>query len=88
MLAQTRMAVSLRTSQSGGALIVNCMGVEPPFCLCQKIKFNGDTSWSEGTRNTSLYGFYSSLPVPISGQISFKVEVTVADCKELGIPRV
>ena len=88
MLAQTIMAASLRTSQLGGALVVNCMGVEPHFCLRQKIKRNGDTNRSADTRNPVAYAFYVGLPVPFAGQINFEVQVTVTDRKELGIPRV
>ena len=88
MLVQTIIAARPRTSQLGGALVVNWLGVEPRFCLRKKIMRNCDTNLSEASRNSAVYGFYSGLPVPIAGQINFAVEVTVADCKELGIPSV
>ena len=88
MLAQKIMAASLRHSQLGGALVVNCMRVEPRFCLGQKISRNGDKNWPEEIRNFAAYAFFSSLLLPITGQVNFEVEGTVADCKELGIPRV
>ena len=88
MLAQKIMVASLRPSKLGRALVVNCMHVEPRFCLGQKIRRNGYKNWSEDSRNSAAYAFCSSLPVSITGQVNFEVEGTVADCKELGIPRV
>jgi hypothetical protein len=88
MLVRKTMVASLWNSQFGGAWVINCMGIQPRFCLRQKIKHNGDTNWSEDTRNSAAYAFYSSLPVQIAGQINFEVKVTVADCEELGILRV
>ena len=88
MLVQTIIAARLKTSQLGGSLVVNFLGVEPRFRLLKKTKRNCDTNLSEASRNSAVYGFYSGLPVPIAGQINFEVEVTVADCKELGIPSV
>ena len=88
MLAQKIMVASLRPSKLGRALVVNCMRVEPRFCSGQRIKRNGDKNWSEESRNSATYAFCSSLLVPITGQVNFEVEGTVADCKELGIPRV
>ena len=64
------------------------MGVELRLCFRQKIKHNCATNLSEGIRNTAVYGFYSGLLVLVAGQINFEVEVTVANCKELGMPRV
>ena len=84
MLVRKTMVASLWNSQLGGAWVINCMGIQPRFCLRQKIKHNGDTNWSEDTRNSAAYAFYSTLPVQIAGQINFEV----ANCKELGIPRV
>ena len=88
MLIQTIIAERRRTSQLSGSLVVNCLGDEPRFCLRQKIKCNCDTNLSDDSRNCAVFGFDRGLPVPITGQINFEVEVTVADCKALGIPRV
>jgi hypothetical protein len=88
MLVQTIIEARLRTSQLGVALVISCLGVEPRVYSRQKIKRDCDRNLLADTKNSAAYGFYSGLPVSIAGQINFEVEVSGADCKALGIPRI